>query len=229
MKPKFNKYWKEYSLILAIAVVFDPRYKAQFVEFSYKMLYGNASDKIEKLHRTLKALFELYKDMIPSHAVSEDVLGSLVQTEGNELLKEFDAMDEEIGAAVEKTELDKYLEEKKLNRNLEIDILEYWRTNQYRFPNLSLMVRDILSIPISTVASESAFSIGGRILDQYRSSLANNVVEGLICTRDWKFNAEAAPVYTLEELTEDVMNMALNDDCEFGDETSARVQGAGGV
>lgn len=99
-------------------------------------------------------------------------------------------MDDEYGAALEKTELDKYLEEKRLNRNLEIDILEYWRTNQFRFPNLSLMARDILSIPVSTVASESAFSVGGRILDQYRSSLASNVVESIICTRDWKFNAE---------------------------------------
>ncbi|KAL8144789.1 hypothetical protein AgCh_003120 [Apium graveolens] len=66
---------------------------------------------------------------------------------------------------VEKTELEKYLEEKRLNRSLDIDILEYWNPNQFRFPNLALMARDILSIPISTVASESAFSIGGRILD----------------------------------------------------------------
>lgn len=232
MKPKFNKYWKDYSVVLAIAVVFDPRYKTQFVEFSYKMLYGDASDKIEKLHTTLKALFDLYKDRISLHtAASEGVPDSLVQNEGNDVLKEFDAMDEEFGAVLEKTELDKYLEEKKMNRNLEIDILQYWKTNEYRFPNLSLMVRDILSIPISTVASESAFSVGGRILDQYRSSLASNVVESLICTRDWKFNAEAAPVYTLEELTEDVMSIALSGDHEFGDESAGvpLLQVQGGV
>ena len=56
------------------------------------------------------------------------------------------------------------------------------------------MARDILSISISTVASESAFSVGARVLDQYRSSLAHIVVEGLICTRDWKFNEEGNPL-----------------------------------
>lgn len=38
---KFEKYWSEFSVALAIAVIFDPHYKLQFVDFSYKMLYGN--------------------------------------------------------------------------------------------------------------------------------------------------------------------------------------------
>lgn len=47
------------------------------------------------------------------------------------------------------------------------------------------MARDILSIPISSVASESAFSAGGRVLDQFRSSLKPETVEVIICTGDW--------------------------------------------
>ncbi|CAL5213216.1 unnamed protein product [Lathyrus oleraceus] len=42
-----------------------------------------------------------------------------------------------------------------------------------------------LATPVSTVASESAFSTGGRVLECYRSSLSPAVAEGLICTQNW--------------------------------------------
>ena len=36
MMIKFEKYWSSFSLTLAIAVILDPRYKIDFVEWSYK-------------------------------------------------------------------------------------------------------------------------------------------------------------------------------------------------
>ncbi|XP_076928987.1 zinc finger BED domain-containing protein RICESLEEPER 2-like [Bidens hawaiensis] len=53
------------------------------------------------------------------------------------------------------------------------------------YPILSRMAKDLLAIPISTVASESVFSRSGRVLDSYRSSLGNKTIECLICTKDW--------------------------------------------
>ena len=47
------------------------------------------------------------------------------------------------------------------------------------------MAHDILSVPVTTVASESAFSAGGRVLDQYRSSLKPETLEALFCTGYW--------------------------------------------
>jgi hypothetical protein len=49
------------------------------------------------------------------------------------------------------------------------------------------MTRDILSILISTVVLESIFSIGGRMIDQYRSSLKPDIVETLVYNKDWLY------------------------------------------
>ncbi|KAM0828082.1 hypothetical protein ACQ4PT_067784 [Festuca glaucescens] len=49
------------------------------------------------------------------------------------------------------------------------------------------MARDFLAIPLSTVASESAFSCGGRILGDTRSSLTPEMLQALVCAKDWLF------------------------------------------
>ena len=99
--------------------------------------------------------------------------------------------------ATQKSQLDLYLDKLRVDRKSNVDILDFWKANQFRYPQLSLMARDILTIPISTVASESAFSTGGRVLDKYRSALKENIVEALICTRDWMFGGEKKKVYIL--------------------------------
>ncbi|XP_040956161.1 zinc finger BED domain-containing protein RICESLEEPER 2-like [Gossypium hirsutum] len=83
------------------------------------------------------------------------------------------------------SELDKYLAETKKEFVEDFDILLWWKVNSPRFSTLSKMTRDVLAIPVSTVASESAFSIGGRVLDQYRSSLTPKIVKALVCNQDW--------------------------------------------
>ena len=74
-----------------------------------------------------------------------------------------------------------------MSRTSDIDILDYWRKCKVAYPILARMARDILAIPISTVASESAFSIGGRVLDAYRSSMKPHTFDSLVCLRDWAF------------------------------------------
>ena len=83
------------------------------------------------------------------------------------------------------SELERYLSEARQCESPNFDILHYWKVNSERFSILSKMARDVLAIPISTVASESAFSTGGRVLDPFRRSLTLRIVQCLICTTDW--------------------------------------------
>ncbi|WOL16645.1 Myb family transcription factor [Canna indica] len=100
-----------------------------------------------------------------------------------------------------KTELDRYWDEDP--EADDIDVLKWWSVNSGRYPILASMSQEIFAIPIFTVTSESTFSTGGRVLDEFRSSLAPSMVEGLICLQDWiRLRKEKQVVDDLEEKLE---------------------------
>ncbi|KAH9768573.1 hypothetical protein KPL71_011654 [Citrus sinensis] len=83
--------------------------------------------------------------------------------------------------AVVADELDSYLDEKVIPRMEDFNILSWWKTNANRYPTLARIARDILAIPITTVASESAFSTGGRVVSPHRNKLHPSTLEALMC------------------------------------------------
>ncbi|KAD6454661.1 hypothetical protein E3N88_09367 [Mikania micrantha] len=62
------------------------------------------------------------------------------------------------------------------------DILAWWKAKD-EFPILAV-ARDLLTVQASTVASESAFSLGGRVLSLRRTKLTPESVEMCICLKD---------------------------------------------
>ena len=100
------------------------------------------------------------------------------------------------------------MDEPRVDRNAKLDILAFWKWNEFWYPKLAAMACDILSIPISTVTLESTFSVGGWVIDQFRSALKPDVVEALVCTRDWLY-ADIGNVFFIYMLTEWVLSFMM--------------------
>ncbi|XP_059661394.1 zinc finger BED domain-containing protein RICESLEEPER 1-like [Cornus florida] len=190
MKAKFDKYWSKCSLALAIAAILDPRFKMKLVEYYYSQIYGcDAPDRIKDVSDGIKELFNEYS--VSSNSLDQDPArpGSSLASTSNgtrDRLKGFDKFLHETSQSQSIiSDLDKYIEEPIFPRNYDFNILNWWKVHTPRYPILSMMARDILGVPVSTVGAELAFSTGGRVLDHHRSSLNPEIREALICGQDW--------------------------------------------
>ena len=50
---------------------------------------------------------------------------------------------------------------------------------------LSIIARDVLTVPMSTVATEVAFSACGRVVSKKRCNLSPEAIEAVVCLKDW--------------------------------------------
>ncbi|KAE8687097.1 Zinc finger BED domain-containing protein RICESLEEPER 1 [Hibiscus syriacus] len=196
MQEKIDKYWRDCSLILAIAVVVDPRFKMKLVEFSFTKIFGEDAPTYIKvvddgIHELFLEYVALPLPLTPTYAEEGNVgngkaddshQGNLLSDQG---LSDFDVYIMETSGQQMKSELDQYLDESLLPRVQEFDVLGWWKLNKIKYPTLSKMARDILSIPVSAAAPDSVFDITIKQLDEYRSSLRPETVEALICAKDW--------------------------------------------
>nr|XP_016466018.1 PREDICTED: zinc finger BED domain-containing protein DAYSLEEPER-like [Nicotiana tabacum]XP_016466019.1 PREDICTED: zinc finger BED domain-containing protein DAYSLEEPER-like [Nicotiana tabacum] len=201
MQEKFDKYWKSCCLMLAISVVMDPRFKMKLVEFSFTKIYGEEAATYVKIveegiHELFLEYVALPLPLTPTYA-EEANGGDIKQENAQDLgassngagLTDFDAYIMETTSQQSRSELDQYLEESLLPRVHEFDVVGWWKLNRMKYPTLSKMARDILSVPVSTVTADSVFCTVGKEMDQYRCSLRPETVEALICAKDWLQNA----------------------------------------
>ncbi|CAA0834747.1 Unknown protein [Striga hermonthica] len=187
MSEKFEKYWSCSSTSLVVACFFDPRYKKKDIEF-YMMKFAGAyyQVQLEEFIALVRKLYQFYSASKPassSPSVVVDAPGETFGARRNSELESF--LYDDCGPnGNELNELDIYMAEPLLKQD-SFDILAYWKNQTDKYPILSQIARDLMSIQVSTVASESAVSGAGRVLDPYRNRLDPEMVEALVCTKDW--------------------------------------------
>jgi len=195
----FDRYWRNSCVVLGMAVAMDPRYKLKLVEFSFAKVFGEEADMWVRFID--EGIHELYFEYIaqtlplPSIHVEQRCDGYVkVEAHQDEAtipppdgLSDFDVYVSEIsGHHQTKSELDQYLDESLLPRGSEdFDVVEWWKLNRIKYPTLSKMAADILSIPVATISGDAVFDTVSKKLDSCRCSLRPGTLEALVCANDW--------------------------------------------
>ncbi|XP_073152759.1 zinc finger BED domain-containing protein RICESLEEPER 2-like [Henckelia pumila] len=201
MKRKFDKYWGECNLLISIAAVLDPRNKMKLIEWCFPEIYSevDAIENIITVRETLRSLYSEYVEAHKTNITENDVSSGTqkeissglsivsgkgkgkVRTQFANYIKNVDSVEQV------KSELEVYFEEGVVfcEDDDEFDALSWWKLNNLKFRILSRMACEVLSIPVTSVASESAFSAGGRVIDTYRANLGVETVQMLLCAEDW--------------------------------------------
>jgi hypothetical protein len=194
MKEKFDKYWSDVHGLLAVAAVLDPRFKLQMLRAFFTSVFGvdQATVEVERvrnlLYRLVLAYQQAAEDVATSNGANNNAIAVPTSGDDDELFSIFDQYmsSQPVNASSHmRTELDLYLEEPLLPRTQEIDIINWWKYGGIKYPTLQSIARDILPIPVTTVASESAFSTSGRVISPHRSRLAPKMIEALMCMQAW--------------------------------------------
>jgi hypothetical protein len=181
MKEKLQKYWDLSYMQICIPVILDPRFKLGFIKF--RLQQGSkekASMYFSKVEKTFQKLFDEYTLQF----------GDL--THENASASEFDSdnpwidwgRQQNVQQRRRANDLDMYLEEEMVPVGVDLDLLQYWKTFSPKYPVLAWLTREVLVVPASTVALESAFSSAEKTISDYRSRLCSDTPPRL-ARRKW--------------------------------------------
>jgi hypothetical protein len=184
MVTKFDKYWFVIQGLMGIATILDPRFKNLMLLMSFEWFLGTfgkvSDDKVVEVKYLLSQLMLKYhlEDVEEENGCETSTAATLGNTN---FLSSFRPP-----AMRSKSELDRYLEDDLVSLSTKnFNILDWWKVEGTCYPTLRRITRDIFTIHVTTVASESAFSTSGRVLSEDRSRLTSQMLEALMCSQNW--------------------------------------------
>ena len=207
MESKFNKYFRPIPHIFGIGVLIDPCLKEIGLRSLLQSLYGGqiidlddgstltATTHYLAIRNYFQTLYDEYAARYGVATQQSIASAPSASSTGRGKSVSFDryAMVAELtggsgtSSGLEVSEIDEYLSASLVKcQGNALDILQWWKVyGSVSYPILSTMVRDLLSVQVSTVASESAFSTAGRLIDDHRTCLDPYTVQAVMCLQDW--------------------------------------------
>jgi hypothetical protein len=180
----------------------------RYIRWCFGQIYDSlrAQKEIDAIDKELERLYKkyevIYRRKISEHSPSNAQSASSSKDTSNSLASVvpsgFQTFLESSATESSKSELLIYLDESNVSIDEKhFDLLNYWKVNSHRFPVVSSMAKRFLVVPASSVSSESTFSTGGRILDDYRSSLKPATVQALVCASSWIRGSRSSPILVI--------------------------------
>ncbi|XP_026459303.1 zinc finger BED domain-containing protein RICESLEEPER 2-like [Papaver somniferum] len=199
MEQRFKTYCEHIPPIFLLSSVMDPRKKLlgtealiEGISEKLNIHLHNTSDSIKSMLSTLYNSYEQSHGN-PSHGSAmaasphtirkNDASWNLIASKGKQKSTS--------SSALAHTDLYKYLDTEFTDfitdqeDEANFDLLSWWRKYCGNFPILSIMARDLLTPPVSTVASGVAFSASGSVLDEKKTKLSAEMLDAQVCLKDW--------------------------------------------
>jgi hypothetical protein len=240
MKLKFLKYWKDIPMLYSLAFVLDPRAKMSglfnvlhllkgYTGSEYSSYYAEVRTELYKLFAKYERKFGASRSQRPPQPSSitgkrkqawgkifgGPVAGGVVGPSPSPVPGSTSTSSGSL------CELSAYLDSDNVTAyEDDFDLLLWWRDHKLTYPILSIMARDIMSVPISTVSSESCFSLAGRIIEERRRRLLPEHVEMLCCIKDWELGDKRLQHNAENKELEEAFEKLYLDEHVEGDGTS---------
>jgi hypothetical protein len=180
----------------------DPRYKIEVLDFWFMSNVGEVKTKkiVSNLKNILNQLYNHYAMNVGESGArlsnegrnctssTSFGVGSGTRTSNKvekDALKDFYSFLARRNLMQCRTEREQYFVEDVETPSKTFDILMWWKVNSVKYPVLPEIARDVSTIPLTTVASKSAFSTRGRVINPCQSSLAPKTMEALRCSQNW--------------------------------------------
>lgn len=218
MVERYDKYWTSVHGILGVATVLDPHYKMTLIEFYFPRIFViDSNQKIEAIRKLCYDLLTEYQGKL-SKGVGESSSKVVSSFEVGGALSDYYkwvSNRKRTKTSPVKSELDQYLEVEveELPKRPDFDILAWWNSIGSRYPTLQAIAKDVLAIPVSTVASEAAFSTSGRIVNPNRNRLHPKTLAVLMCAQSWLTAMEREGEPTMPTQLFGTINYDVDDDC----------------
>ncbi|KAL2923983.1 putative AC transposase, partial [Bienertia sinuspersici] len=153
MKVKWCAYFTEFLPIYAIAAILDPGVKLEDVQFDVPYYVNNCKRILERLCEDYGAVIQPQPVGSSTGASRFGILGPILKKSRPD------------GSGSSSSNIGEYLTYQ-FETEENFHIIQWWKNHSSKFPVLARIAKDILAIPASTIASESTFSAGRRVLDK---------------------------------------------------------------